>query len=253
MLSRKNKVKPLVFILIVLTLMQNISIVQAQADDPPPFDSSVCIPGPNDPPPLLFGGARPSSLVLQDTEILSQPPYTPDTNAMTIATLPQGVYVIVLDLDEEVQAYFRIIWPCGEHTFVGWVDAAAIRHSTRRANPKPAPPGCAQPLLTVDLLDGVWESTVDGRIAVVADLYRDEGGEVFPLSFYYLTRNGRELRDKERKFTTAGPFLINGVVLGADVRAGNAIGFSIITPSSEELHFFGTVYEVPEGCDFGND
>lgn len=238
---------------LALSFGLSVPLVQAQGSGTTEFNPAVCIPEPNDPPPLLFEGARPSSLVLVETPILSQPPLTADAQSMVIETLPAGTYVIVLDMDDQSRSYFRVIWPCGEHTFVGWVNATAIRHSTRRVNPKPAPPGCAIPLLTVDLLDGVWISTVDGRIAVVADLYRDRGGSVYPLSFYYLTRNGRELRDKERKFTTAGPFLINGVVMGADVRAGHAIGFSIITPSSEPLHFFGTVYEVPEGCDFGKN
>ena len=241
----------LIGLLLALSFGSAFSTSQAQSGED--FDPSVCIPGPNDAPPLLFGGARPSTLVLNDVDLLSQPPLTPDVQPLLITQLPAGTYLVVLAVDEQTKSYFRVIWPCGEHTFVGWVDASAIRYSTRRANPKPAPPGCARAMLTASLLDDVWISTVSGHIAVVADLYREVGGTPFPRSFYYLTRNGRELRDKERRFETSGPFLINGVVLGADVRNGNAIGFSVITSSDEELHFFGTVYEVPEGCDFGYD
>lgn len=250
MLAKKSSTLAILFFLILVTA-PSMHVTLAQGGGNNGFDPSACIPAPDAPPPFLFGGARPSSLVLNDVDLLSQPPLTSDANPMLIQRIPQGAYVVVLDLDEQTQTYFRLIWPCGQYTFVGWADATAIRHSARRTDPKPAPPGCAQPLLTVDLLQDVWISTVDGRIAVVADLYRDSGGTEFPLSFYYLSRNGRELRDKERRFHTAGPFLINGVVLGADVRIGNAIGFTVITSSLEQLHFFGTVYQVPDGCDFG--
>lgn len=200
--------------------------------------------------PILFGGARPASLVIQQAPLLSQPPLTPDTQPLTIATLPVGAAVIVTDKDDQTKTYFRVIWPCSGQNFTGWVDINAVRRNPRRVNPKYAPPGCAHPIDTVNLLDGFWTSTVTGEIAVVVDLYRNEGGTDYPHSFYYLTVNGREIRDKDREFFTSGPFLITGVVMGVSVRRGQPVGFSILPPPTEPVNFFGIIYQVPDGCEF---
>lgn len=238
-------------LLMLITLaFQTQTPLQAQGIDVEEIDIQACIPDPNENAPLLFGGARPSSLVLEDAPLLSQPPFTADTEPLTLIDVPAGARVIVFDLDDQTQTYFRVIWQCEGFNFTGWIFNESVRHQVRRTNTKPAPPGCAIALQIVDLLDDVWVSDIEGKIAVVVDLYRAQGGEVYPRSFYYLTRNGRELRDRERVFTSSGPFLINGVVMSADVQVGTRIGFSVISSSKEELNFFGTLYRVPKGCDF---
>jgi hypothetical protein len=237
-----------ILILMVFALIHLPATIKAQDIDD--IDTQSCVPDPDEPAPLLFGGARPTSLVLEDAPLLSQPPLTADTNPLTLIEIPAGARVIVFDLDDQTKSYFRVIWPCEGFNFTGWIYSESVRHQVRRTNPKPAPPGCAVALQIVDLLDDVWVSDIEGKIAIVVDLYRAQGGEVYPRSFYYLTRNGRELRDRERVFTSSGPFLINGVVMSADVQVGTRIGFSVITSSKEELNFFGTLYLVPEGCEF---
>lgn len=215
------------------------------------INTANCIPDPNEEGSnLLYGGALPSSLVVEDTILLSQPPLTADTDPLEIVPIPANARVIVFDVDEQTRSYFRVVFPCEGYNLAGWVEASKIRQRVDRTNPKYAPPGCAQPLQVVELLDDVWTSTIDGEIAVVVDLFRAEGGTKYPRSYYYLTKNGREIRDKERVFESSGAFLIRSVVLGTEVRAGNAISFSVITSSDEELDFFGILYFVPEGCEF---
>jgi hypothetical protein len=216
-------------------------------------DVSSCIPDPNAPPPLLFGGAKPSSLVLEDVQLLSQPPFTADARPLTIQTIPAGARVVVFDLDDQTRSYFRIIWFCGDFHFTGWVPVEAIRRSPSRVNEKHAPPSCGIPIATVDSLTETWESTVSGEIVVVVDLYRPQGGTRFPESFFYVTRNGRDVAQRERAFTSSGPFLINGEIVGTTVNPGNIVGFSIRSSQplpDENLIMFGTIYSVPEGCDF---
>jgi hypothetical protein len=214
-------------------------------------DTSQCVSDANDAESnLLYGGALPSSLVVEDTVLLSQPPLTDDTNPLNIVPIPANARVIVFDVDEQTRSYFRVVFPCEGYNLAGWVKASAVRHRVNRTNPKYAPPGCAQPLQVVELLDDVWSSTINGEIAVVVDLFRTEGGTAYPRSYYYLTKNGREIRDKERVFESSGAFLIRSVVLGTEVRMGNAVGFSVITSSNEPLDFFGILYSVPEGCEF---
>jgi len=252
---RLARVVGVVGVAVLATLIATlVPVAGAQENGPPDFDPSVCIPGPNDPPPDLFEGARPSYLVLETTDILSQPPYgtnATDPEPMVIQTLPAGTYVIVLDLDEQTRSYFRVMWPCGERTFIGWVDAAAIRASTRRINPRPAPPLCAKPLTTLSSLEETWVSNFDGFIAVVADLYRDGGGSEYPLSYFFLRRNGQGIDGTKREYTTSGPFLVIGADLSTNVRVGDEIGAAVHTLDSEPLHFYAVVYEVGPDCTVG--
>ncbi|MAS33636.1 MAG: hypothetical protein CL610_06505 [Anaerolineaceae bacterium] len=239
------------FLLLVAISITTLPVLAQQSEYALDIDSDNCITDPNDEESnVLYGGALPSSLVVEDTILLSQPPLTPDTDPLEIAAIPANARVIVFDVDEQTRSYFRVVFPCEGYNLAGWVAAPAVRHRVNRTNPKYAPPGCAQPLQVVELLDDVWSSTVNGEIAVVVDLFRSEGGTDYPRSYYYLTKNGREIRDKERVFESSGAFLIRSVVLGTEVRAGNAIGFSVITSSTEELDFFGILYSVPEGCEF---
>jgi hypothetical protein len=249
-----NKSVSLGTFLLLALMMVNVTLVPSLAQDDEyalDVDTANCVADPSDPESnLLYGGALPSSLIVEDTTLLSQPPLTADTVPLEIVPVPAGARVIVFDVDEQTRSYFRVVFPCEGYNLAGWVDATAVRHRVNRTNPKYAPPGCAQPLQVVELLDDVWISTVDGEIAVVVDLFRTEGGTAYPRSYYYLTRNGREIRDKERVFESSGAFLIRSVVLGTEVRAGNAIGFSVITSSNEPLDFFGILYFVPRGCEF---
>lgn len=238
-----------IFVTSLIFLFGTTSAPAYAQDTVTDVDTSECIYTAED-TPVLFGGARPASLVVSEAPLLSQPPLTSDTDPLTIVELPVGAAVIVTDLDEQSRTYFRVIWPCSGRNFTGWVEASAVRRNPSRVNPRFAPPGCARAIGWVDLLDGYWSSTVNGDIAIVVDLYRNQGGEQYPRSFYYLTLNGREVRDKDREFRTAGPFLVTGVVMGVSVRRGQPISFTILPPPSEPVNFFGIIYQVPEGCEF---
>lgn len=244
-----------VFVLL-LVLLSGVSVF-AQSTDwdqlVASVDYSTCTVPEGAPKPLLFSGARPSSLTLEATPLLSQPPLTSDTFPLEIVQVPRNAVVSVIDLDDQTQSWFRIVWPCGDVYFTGWVPSSTVNYSSRRANPKNAPPGCARAIANVTSINDIWESRVDGKIAVVVDLYRNTTGTSYPLSFFYITRNGRELRDRERDFESRGPLLFNGVAVGADVSSGNFVGFSVLNTArtDDELIFFGTIYSVPQGCEFG--
>jgi hypothetical protein len=200
--------------------------------------------------PVLFGGARAASLVINATPLLSQPPLSSDTRPLTIVQLPSRAAVIVTDLDTQSRSWFRVIWPCDGQNFTGWVRASDVRRNTNRVNQKYAPPGCAVPITYVNLIDDSWISDVNGNIVVVVDLYRNQGGNLIARTFYYLAVNGQARRDRDRVIQTSGPFLITGVVMGINVRRGQAIGFQITPPLREETNFFGIIYRVPDGCEF---
>jgi hypothetical protein len=205
-------------------------------------------------PTPLFGGARPEATVLVATQLLSQPRYPGGNQPLVLGEIPAGERVIVLDVDDTSRGWFRVLWmgEDGESPIFGWIRVDYVNYNNRLANPYAAPPGCTQPLAVVDDLDDLWDSTVQGKIAVVVDTYRLERGSAYPESTFVLTRNGQPLQDRARRFRSAGYFLMNGVVISADVRPSNVIGFSVTTTATEPLEFFGIIFFVPQGCDFGD-
>jgi hypothetical protein len=205
-------------------------------------------------PTPLFNGARPEAAVLAATQLLSQPRYPGGNEPLVLGEIAAGERVIVLDVDDFSRAWFRVLWmgEDGTSPIFGWTRIDYINYNNRLANPYAAPPGCTQPLAVVDDLDDLWDSTVQGKIAVVVDTYRLERRGNYPESTFMLTRNGQPLQDRARRFRSAGYFLMNGVVISADVRPNNVIGFDIITTTDEPLQFYGIIFFVPRGCDFGD-
>jgi hypothetical protein len=245
MLRLRNKSSILALGLALICMSMAVFAADAQEQ---PYDFSACVTGEEQ--PLMLGGAKPASRILENVEMLSQPPLSDFAQPMTIATIPQGTWVIVFDLDEQTRGWFRILVPCETFAISGWIPATAVNVSTRRANIYAAPPGCAIPLGTVDSLDELWESPISGTVAVALDVFRETSGSRYPDSFFYPTRNGRELRDKERRIATSGAFLLTGSVVSTELQPGQMVGFSVISSSDEELQMFGIMYEVPEGCEF---
>lgn len=243
------QIKRLIFLLLIALALPNA--INAQSG-PSQADLLACVPKAGDLP--RFGGARAESLVLRDVDLLSQPTFTSDTRAMKLVTIPQGARVVVFDIDNVIRdrnsKWFRVLWACDNFAFAGWVPVSAVRLPPIRVNEKVAPPGCAIPLAIIDSVDGIWESTYRGKISVVVDLFRNPSRTFYPSSFFYLTRNGRELRDRDREFKTSGPFLLNGVVIQTDVQRGTEVGFTIVGSSREPVRLFAMVYAVPQGCEW---
>jgi len=234
----------------IVMLSSTVAMVAAQDFN---YDFSSCNFGQTQ--PLILGGARPASRLLSDVDLLSQPLYSSygDNEPLVIATLPRDMWVVVFDLDEQTQGWFRVFVACDEVAISGWIpaDPNIINHSLRRTNNYAAPPGCARPLDVVESFDELWESTISGRVAVAFDVFRDNTGERIQNTFFYPTRNGRELRDKERRIETGGAYLLTGSVVSVELQQGNRLGLSIIgAPRSESLRIFGIIFEVPDGCQF---
>jgi hypothetical protein len=205
-------------------------------------------------PTPLLSGARPEATVLVTTQLLSQPRYPGGSEPLVLGEVTAGDRVIVLDVDDFSRGWFRVLWmgEDGLSPIFGWTRIDYVNYSNRLANPYAAPPGCAQPLAVVDSIDDLWDSTVRGKIAVVVDAYRLERRGDYPESTFVLIRNGQPLQDRARRFRSAGHFLMNGVVISADVRPNNVIGFNVITTTSEPIQFYGIIFFVPQGCDFGD-
>lgn len=243
------KIKLMILLLAITLLVP--STISAQSG-PSQAELLACVPRPDDLP--RFGGAKAESLVLRDVDLLSQPTFTRDTRAMKLVTIPKGARVIVFDIDNVIRdrnsKWFRVLWACDNFAFSGWLPVSAVRLPPIRVNEKVAPPGCAVPLDIMTSIDDVWESTYRGKISVVVDLFRNPTRTRYPRSFFYLTRNGRELRDRDREFETSGPFLLSGLVIQTDVQRGTEIGFTIVGPSREPVRFFAIVYAVPQGCEW---
>lgn len=203
--------------------------------------------------PAEFSSARPSALILETTDLLSQPLYPAGTEPLVLAEIESGESVIVFNIDDNTRSWFRELWQGdGEQApVIGWLRAESVNYSPRRANLSFAPPGCTQALGWLSSLDDEWESTVQGRVMVVVDLYRDTSATAYPESTFFLTRNGRELRDDEFTFHSAGYFLMDNVAIFADFRVGDVIGFSLVSESEAPLHLSAALYQIPQGCDFG--
>jgi len=241
----------LIAITIIIGMVSSVfSSAHAQSNTPTPTpDRMGCIPDPSATP--RFNGARPESLVLQDVDLLSQPQFEADSTPLKIVTIPQNARVVVFDIDNIKKQWYRVLWACDDFAYAGWVPVDAVKFFSHNVNPKAAPPGCVKTMATISSVDDTWTSTVRSKIVAVFDLFRKPSGTLIPPSFIYLTRNGRELSDRGRQFTTSGPFLLNGVVISTgttDIQPGTEIGFSLVSPTSEPLRFFATLYSVPEGC-----
>ncbi|MCS6871839.1 MAG: hypothetical protein NZ571_10315 [Anaerolineae bacterium] len=241
--------KRVLFLLLIVLALPSVAGAQS---GPTQADLLACVPKAGELP--RFRGARPESLVLRDVDLLSQPTFTSDTRAMKLVTIPKGARVVVFDIDNVIKdrnsKWFRVLWACDSFAFAGWVPVSAVRLPPIRVNEKVAPPGCAIPLAIIDSIDGVWESTYRGKISAVIDLFRNPTGTFYPSAFLYMTRNGRELRDRDREFKTSGPFLLNGVVIQTEVQRGTEIGFTIVGGNREPVRLFATIYAVPQGCEW---
>ncbi len=193
-----------------------------------------------------FDGARPESLVLKDVDLLTQPQFGKTAKPIKLITIPKDARVVVFDIDDVERKWYRVLWVCDTFAFGGWVTKDSIKFFDKNANPKVAPPGCVQSITTFDSLNPSWKSTIAGRLVVVADLYRAPSTKKYD-SFFYLTTNGKEVKDKDRHILTEGPFLANGEVINAKVSKGMVIGFTLTAPSPD-IKIYATAYAVPEGC-----
>jgi len=232
-----KRVKLLVYIFSMIVITQVWAVIAQEADPTP-----------------LFGGARPEADVVAETDLLSQPRYPGGSEPLVMGNIDEGDRVIVLDVDDVSRGWFRVLLPGDAETptLFGWTRIDYVDYSARISNPYAAPPGCTQPLAYLTDLSELWDSTVQGKIAVVVDVFRETREVSFPQSTFTLTNNGQLLRDRARTFRSAGYFLMNGVVISADVREGNVIGFNVDTTSEDTLSFHSIIFYVPEGCDFGD-
>lgn len=222
------------------------------AEPPSAGQIQACIPASED-APKRFGGARPESIVLQETPLLTQPPFAKEAKPITLVTIPANARVIVFDTDNVIRdknkKWFRVLWVCDDFSLAGWVPREVVNFKTR-ANEMVAPPACAVSLATVDSIKASWKSTEKGKISVVIDVFRNPSTTTINNSFFFMTRNGKEIRDKDRKVQTSGPFLLSGLVIQQEVSKGTVVGFKLSGSSKEEPRFFATIYLVPKGCEW---
>jgi hypothetical protein len=193
-----------------------------------------------------FGGARPESAVLQDVDLLTQPQFDSQAKPIKLVTIPKGARVVVFDIDNVQNSWYRVLWACDNFAYAGWVPKKAVHFFISNANPIVAPPGCVQSITTLNSLDDTWISTFKGRLVAVVDLFRAPNKTSIH-TFFYLTRDGRQVHDKDREIHTQGPFLLNGEVVNATVSKGMEIGFNLTEPNPA-FRVFSTIYLVPDGC-----
>jgi hypothetical protein len=240
--------KHCVLLITVLFLMAflspSVSFVSFAQTPTPVRDLAGCIPKPGE---IRFNGARPESAILNDVPLLTQPRFGNDAHPLTLVTIPKNARVVVFDIDNVEKRWYRVLWACDDFAYAGWVPKDTVRFFDRNANPKVAPPACVNSVTTLETLDVAWKSTIQAkRMVVVVDLFRAPDKTRYQ-SFFYLTRNGKDVKDKDREIQTEGPFLLNGEVINTSIAPGTVVGFDLTRPNPS-IRIFATVYQVPEGC-----
>lgn len=184
---------------------------------------------------------------LPDTQVIADVPllYQPDSLAIAPNKIPRGATVILLGRDES-QAWYRVYW----EGYFGWIPTKVTDFPPSKAIESRAPPPCAKPRSYRRGLDSEWNSSSEGQVAVVIDLYRSTFGDEFPRSTLQIKVNGVAVQGKERMISSKGEFLTRGAVIPVGVKKQDRIGFQLLTPSSEQVKLFATIFSVPDGCSF---
>ncbi len=217
-------------------------------------------------PTRIFEGALPEVALTRDSELLSQPRVAAASKPLVLAKLKKGDRVtLFLRKDELTNKWTRVVYLTEKgEGIIGWIEVEAQPYSVKRMNNEPAPPGCAQPITTLNKLTDTYKTPKDGRIVVNLDLYRADYEQDFPTSAFKFKVDGKELFHKERRFTSKGPFLITDAAVGMDIKerdtktrdlkAGETVSFSVATSSKQPLFFYAIIYFIPPGikCNFGN-
>jgi hypothetical protein len=198
-------------------------------------------------PTALLGGALLQANVLQQTSLLSQPQYRPDLPALDIVDIPAGTHVLVFNKDLEYGSnWLRILWFGQDFQYVGWLLSNTTDLDTRKPNPIPVPPGCAYPVGTISSLNEQWVSSFRGKAVFVVDLFRLSSDNTLR-STLQLHQNG--LLAKTREFEKHGVILLQGVIIETNVQQNDRVIFQV--SNDDNLRFFAVVFDVGDGCRFG--
>jgi ABC-type multidrug transport system ATPase subunit len=190
----------------------------------------------------------PEGQVQTDTQLQ----YGPEHTDSSIASVPPGVSFVLLGKDRS-EGWYRV--KLRDHNLVGWLRADMTNLIPRLANAVAAPPKCAKPRTFLqgkrDSSLVMWKSDVDGSVAAVVDLYREQAGEQFPRVELQFKVNGSVVKSIPIPATRQS-FLLRGTTVDANVRAGDSLEFFLRgTPADQEIpSFFATVFFVPDGCSF---
>lgn len=181
--------------------------------------------------------------------------YGPEHVEHPIASVPKGISFILLGKDSS-EGWYRV--KLQGQNLVGWVRADMTDLQSRLANVVAAPPKCAKPRISLQGKQGsslaTWKSDVDGAVAAVVDLYREQAGEQFPRVELQLKVNGNVVKSIPIPATRQS-FLLRGATMDAKVRAGDSLEFFLkgIPAGQEVPSFFVTIFLVPDRCNFGSE
>jgi len=181
--------------------------------------------------------------------------YGPEHVEHPIASVPKGISFILLGKDSS-EGWYRV--KLQGQNLVGWVRADMTDLQSRLANVVAAPPKCAKPRISLQGKQGsslaTWKSDVDGAVAAVVDLYREQAGEQFPRVELQLKVNGNMVKSAPIPATRQS-FLLRGATMDAKVRAGDSLEFFLkgIPAGQEVPRFFVTIFFVPDRCNFGSE